>query len=213
MRQQHFPSSAARGDDCTFLAEPVPRGRGAARAPSPLRTPHIQTTGRQSVARRNRSMSTRQAWSPEWQKRCRTLRVEKCREWVVCASTRISTLHEGDAEQWHTGTATHARTPIFETRPLAIALHFNPNRGWILIKKGETEGIWARRVPPQGRAVIPRESRSGQRPRCADRLFYATDQSAPGVDEIRIYPDGAVTVSAGPPCTPQRTDGRTRRPA
>ena len=112
-------------------------------------------------------------------------------------SVRSRPSTEGDAEQWHTGTATHARTPIFVTRPLAIALHFNPNRGWILMGVGETEGDRARRVPPQGRAVIDERAVAIVAEVCR-RLFYATNQSAPDVDEIRIYPDGSVAPPSGP---------------
>jgi WD40-like Beta Propeller Repeat len=86
--------------------------------------------------------------------------------------------------------------------PLAIALHFNPNRGWILMGLGETDGIGLGEFLGKGGLLFTREAVAIVAEVCR-QLFYATDHSAPDVDEIRIYPDGTVTVSAGPPCTPQ----------
>ncbi len=77
---------------------------------------------------------------------------------------------------------------------------------------GETEGIGLGEFLRKGGLLFTREAVAIVAEVCR-LLFYATDYSAPDVDEIRLYPDGAVTVSAGRTVHTPRTDGRSRRTA
>ncbi len=67
---------------------------------------------------------------------------------------------------------------------------------------GETEGIALGDFLRKDGLLFTREAVAIVAEVCR-QLFYATDHAAPDVDEIRVYPDGSVTVSAGPRCTPQ----------